>query len=111
MPHIDTDLSELDSYLATISQRGRTMLLPALHYAQNLYGWLNQPVQVTISKALRVPLADIHGVIEFYTMLYNEPTAKRVVRVCEDPACWLAGGKQIMGAIESQIGLKHWRNE
>jgi NADH-quinone oxidoreductase subunit F len=111
MPHTQSNLSELESYLATISHRGRTMLLPALHHAQSLYGWLSEPVQETVSRALRVPLADIHGVIEFYTMLYNEPTAKRVVRVCEDPACWLAGGKEVMGAIEAQLGLSHGQTD
>ena len=101
------DLTPLKAYLDDVSVRGRTVLLPALHYAQSLYGWLPEPVQREISFALRVPLADIHGVIEFYTMFYGEPTAKRVIRVCEDPACSLAGGKDVMAAIEAATGLHH----
>ncbi|MBK9049660.1 MAG: NAD(P)H-dependent oxidoreductase subunit E [Chloroflexi bacterium] len=84
MSHPPVDLSLLKPYLENVAHRGRTMLLPALHYAQSLYGWLPREVQTEISHALRVPQADIHGVIEFYTMFYNEPTAKRVIRVCED---------------------------
>jgi len=101
------DLTLLTSYLDEVAPRGRTMLLPALHYAQSLYGWLPREVQGAISRALRVPAADIHGVIEFYTMFYNEPTAKRVIRVCEDPACHLAGGSAVMAAIEEKLGLHH----
>ncbi len=101
------DLTPLNAYLETVAQRGRTMLLPALHHAQSLYGWLPTEVQRTISFALRVPLADVHGVIEFYTMFYNEPTAKRVIRVCEDVSCSLNGGNQLAHEIAGQLGLKH----
>lgn len=76
-----------------------------LHEAQAIYGWLPGEVQQAIGETLRVPLADIHGVIEFYTMFYNEPTARRVIRVCEDPACYLAGGEAVMAAIEARLGL------
>lgn len=105
MSHPEADLSALQPYLAEIAPRGRAMLLPALHYAQNLYGWLSPAVQEAISRALRVPLADIHGVIEFYTMFYNEPTARRVVRVCEDVACQLAGSEALAEAIGVELGL------
>jgi len=107
MSHAEADLSVLQPYLEEIAPQGRTMLLPALHRAQSIYGWLPRNVQEAISRALRVPLADIHGVIEFYTMFYNEPTARRVVRVCEDPACALAGADAVMSAIEDKLGLHH----
>ena len=107
MNHSTVDLTLLSPYLDEVAPRGRTMLLPALHYAQGLYGWLPREVQAAISRALRVPAADVHGVIEFYTMFYNEPTAKRVIRVCEDPACHLAGGPAVMAAIEEKLGLHH----
>ncbi len=101
------DLTLLQSYLETVKARGRTMLLPALHHAQSLYGWLPREAQHAISEALRVPAADVHGVIEFYTMFYNRPTARRVVRVCEDPACSLAGGRKVMEAVEQSLGIAH----
>ncbi len=107
LPPIELDLTPLEAYLSEVAPRGRTMLLPALHHAQAHYGWLPMEVQETISRALRVPLADIHGVIEFYTMFYNQPTAKQVVRVCEDPACSLAGAQQVMAAIEAELGVDH----
>jgi NADH-quinone oxidoreductase subunit F len=107
MTHTPVNVDLLQPYLDEVAHRGRTMLLPVLHHAQSLYGWLPPEVQEAVSRTLRVPLADIHGVIEFYTMLYNEPTAKRVIRVCEDSACSLAGNKAVMAAIEAKLGLKH----
>ncbi len=106
MSLIEADLSDLQSYLDAHAHRGRTMLLPALHRAHELYGWAPREAQEAISRALRVPLADVHGVIEFYTMFYNEPMARRVVRVCEDSACSLAGAHAVSHAISAELGLE-----
>lgn len=89
------------------NENPRSLLLPLLHEAQIIYGWLPREVQEAIGQTLRVPLADIHGVIEFYTMFYNEPTAKRVVRVCEGTSCHLQGSAEVMQAIEANLGLQH----
>ncbi len=103
----ELDLTPLQTWLDGVSDQGRRQLLPALHEAQRLYGWLPREVQSVISRALRVPEADVHGVIEFYTMYYNAPTAKKVIRVCEDSACRMHDGKAVMAAIEDKLGLKH----
>ncbi len=107
MSHVGAELSALQTYLNEVAGRGRSMLLPALHRTQEIYGWAPPEAQEAISRALRVPLSDVHGVIEFYTMFYNEPTARRVVRVCEDSACTLAGAHEVMARIESELGLRH----
>ncbi len=99
------DLTLLTPLLEKYNGRKREALLPLLHEAQNIYGWLPPEVQEAIGKTLRVPLADIHGVIEFYTMFYSEPTARHVVRVCEDLACSLVGNQAVIQAIEAELGL------
>lgn len=53
-----------------------------------------------------MPLADVHGVIEFYTLFYDEPTSRRVIRVCTDAACALKGGDKILDHLCSQHGLQ-----
>jgi NADH-quinone oxidoreductase subunit F len=85
----DIDLAPLIPAIESYAPMGRSGLLPALHAAQKIYGWISEPVAAQISKSLHVPLADIHGVIEFYSLLYNEPVGKRIIRVCTDQACAL----------------------
>jgi len=49
-----------------------------------------------VARELHVPLADVHGVIEFYSLLYSKPVGKRIIRVCTTlparcemrEACW-----------------------
>ncbi|MFN2221134.1 MAG: NAD(P)H-dependent oxidoreductase subunit E, partial [Candidatus Promineifilaceae bacterium] len=92
----ELDLSLLSPLQERYAGRGRDAFLPMLFDCQSLYGWLPRQVQQAVSETLRVPLADIHGVIEFYTMLYNQPTAKKVVRICDDLACSLAGTEPVI---------------
>lgn len=101
------DLTRLDPLLEQYHGRKRDALLPILHDTQALYGWLPRPALEAISHTLRVPLADIHGVVEFYSMFYSEPMARQVIRVCEDPACHIAGGPAVQAAIEAKLGLHH----
>ena len=65
------DLTLLESVLVRYHGRSRSALLPLLHEAQAIYGWLPREVQEAVSRTLRVPLADVHGVVEFYAMFYN----------------------------------------
>ncbi|MBI5825002.1 MAG: NAD(P)H-dependent oxidoreductase subunit E [Chloroflexi bacterium] len=75
---------------------GRSGLLPALHAAQKIYGWLSESVASEVAKNLNVPLADVHGVIEFYSLFYNKPVGKKIIRVCTDQACALKGGDGLL---------------
>lgn len=100
------DIALLRPILERYAERRRDALLPLLHEAQSICGWLPREVQQAVSETLRVPVAEIHGVIEFYSMFYNTPTGQRVIRICEDPACHLAGAEQIKSAVESSLALK-----
>ena len=98
------ELTPLKSALEEM--KGRSALLPALHVAQNLYGYLPEPVTALVANSLGVPLADVYGVIEFYTMLYKEPVGEVIVRVCGDPSCALQGSDAVTEAL-----CQHWQVE
>lgn len=93
------DLIPLRMALQSLAQQGRPALLPALHAAQKIYGHLPEPVAAEVSRALRVPLADVYGVIDFYAMFYKAPMGKTILRVCTDPACALGGGDALLDGL------------
>lgn len=99
------DLAPLQTILTRLAPQGRSALLPALHQAQALYGHIPEPAARAIGKALRVPLAEVYGVIEFYSLFYPQPIGRRVVRVCTDPACQLAGGEMVLQALSAHLQL------
>ena len=100
------DLSLIHPVLEQYIPLGRSGLLPALHAAQGIYGWLSQQVAAEVATALDVPLAEVHGVIEFYSLFYNKPVGKRIFRVCTDPACALKGSDDILGHLCAANGIK-----
>ncbi|HEX9839296.1 MAG TPA: NAD(P)H-dependent oxidoreductase subunit E [Anaerolineales bacterium] len=102
----EIDLAPLIPAIKAYAPLGRSGLLPALHAAQKIYGWLPEPVAAEVAKSLRVPLADVHGVIEFYSLFYNEPIGKRVIRVCTDQACALKGGDAVLNHLCAHHGLE-----
>jgi NADH-quinone oxidoreductase subunit F len=95
----DSDLTRLRSTLAELTPQGRSALLPALHAAQRLHGWIPEAIAAEVGRALGVPLADVHGVIDFYEMLSRQPLGRTVARVCNAPACALAGGDELANAL------------
>jgi NADH-quinone oxidoreductase subunit F len=92
-------VADMQEYLAVAAERGRAMLLPALLEAQKRYHHVPKDVAAQIGRALKVPLADVYGVIEFYSMLSTEPTGSKVIRICESPACAIAGAAQVREAL------------
>jgi NADH-quinone oxidoreductase subunit F len=95
----DSELEPLRSVLAELTPQGRCALLPALHAAQKIYGWLAEPVVAEVGRVLRVPLADLYGVIDFYAMFQRQPAGRTIVRVCSAPVCALAGADGVAQAL------------
>lgn len=103
MPQID--LTKMHPVLKQYAPQGRTALLPVLHAAQAIYGYIPKPVAAAIAAALNTPLSEVHGVIEFYAFFHEEPVAKTVIHICGDPACALAGADSLFKVIAQKSEL------
>ena len=102
----DLDLDTLVTILNPYTHLGPSALLPALHAAQEWYGYLSEPVAAEVGRRLDVPLADVYGVIDFYSMLYKEPVGEQIVRVCVDPPCAQSGGEQVLDGVTEHLGVQ-----
>jgi len=96
----DSELDRLHAVLEELAPQGRTALLPALHAAQEIHGCIPEAVAVEIGRILRIPLADIHGVIDFYALFLREPPGRTVIQVCNDPVCAMAGSEAFLKRIQ-----------
>ena len=100
-----TQAPDLETVLAGFSGRGREALLPLLWQAQGAYGFISPAHVQRISHLLRVPEADIFGVIGFYTLFHDQPTGRRIIRVCADPVCALAGADHVLHGLCQRLGI------
>jgi len=84
-----------------------SLLLEILHEAQAIYGgWLPRPALTRIAHALNLPLSEVYGVTEFYTMFYTEPVGKKIIRICEDAPCAIRGSEQVQAALCSHLQIE-----
>ena len=79
-------------------------LVPVLHEAQELYGYLPIEVQKKISEGLGVSLSEIYGVVTFYTQ-FSLNKGKYKVNICMGTACYVKGAGQILDKFKEHLGI------
>lgn len=83
----------------------RGALIPVLHEAQEVFGYLPMSVQKKISEGLNIPLAEIYGVVTFYTQFTLKPKGKYKVSVCMGTACYVKGAGLILDKMKEKLGI------
>ena len=81
-------------------------LIPVLHQVQEVYGYLPYEVQKMVAEGLDIPLAEVYGVVTFYTQFTTEPRGKYRISVCMGTACYVKGAGAILERIREKLGLK-----
>jgi NADH-quinone oxidoreductase subunit F len=82
----------------------RHLLLPVLHALQSSAGWISPGGLRYACERLTVPPAEAYGVATFYAMFSVEPRPPRVVHLCDDIACKVAGAEGLIDEVTQQIG-------
>ncbi|ABR50191.1 NADH dehydrogenase (ubiquinone), 24 kDa subunit [Alkaliphilus metalliredigens QYMF] len=81
-------------------------LMPVLHEAQKIFGYIPLEVQKRISEEIEIPLSEIYGVITFYSQFSLEPKGDYVIGVCMGTACYVKGSQPIIDKISELTGTK-----
>lgn len=97
----DDQLAQVDKII--VSHRGKPgALIPVLEQVQEVCGYLPMAVQTLVADGLNLPLANVFGVVTFYSFFTMIPRGKHVIRVCLGTACYVRGGQNILDRM-SQI--------
>jgi NADH-quinone oxidoreductase subunit E len=84
----------------------RSAVLPALRLAQERHGgWLPEEALREVADALDATPAYCHSIASFYDMFHTEPVGERVVGVCTNISCALAGAQDVVEAFERELGV------
>ena len=86
---------------------GRSLILPALKYAQTEKGHLTREDIEAVAEATGFSAAYVESVASFYDRLYLQPTGQRVVSVCVTLSCMLRGSDELMERICDRAGVSH----
>lgn len=80
-------------------------VIPVLHEAQNIYGYLPIEVQEMISEGLDVPLAEIYGIVTFYAQFSLNPKGRYQIGVCLGTACYVKGSGDILNKVKEILKI------
>ena len=81
-------------------------LLPVLHEAQEIYGYLPIEVQQMVADGLGISLSEVFGVATFYSRFSLNPKGKHKISVCLGTACYVKGADKVLAEVESKLGIK-----
>jgi NADH-quinone oxidoreductase subunit E len=84
----------------------RSAVMPALHLAQERYGWLPREAFEEVGEALGLSPAYCMSVASFYDMYHLEPVGKHLVEVCTNISCALVGAQATLEAFQSELGIQ-----
>ena len=86
-------------------KESRGALIPVLHEAQEIYGYLPIEVQTMIAEGLNVPLSKVYGVVTFYAQFSLYPKGKYNIAVCLGTACYVKGSGDIIEKFKQKLGI------
>ena len=83
-----------------------TPLMMILEAIQSEYGYIPLEVQEYVSSLTGIPVAEIYGVVTFYSFFSLTPKGKYVIGVCLGTACYVKGAQLIVDKFVQLLGIQ-----
>ena len=84
----------------------RTPLMMILSDIQKEYGYIPLEVQELVSERTGISVAEIYGVVTFYSFFSLNPKGKYVIGCCLGTACYVKGAQQVSDKFSVLLGIK-----
>ena len=84
----------------------KTPLMMILSDIQNEYGYIPLEVQELVSARTGISVAEIYGVVTFYSFFSLTPKGKYVVGCCLGTACYVKGAQQVIDKFSEILNIK-----
>lgn len=73
---------------------------------QKEYGYIPLEVQEIVSDRTGISVAEIYGVVTFYSFFSLTPKGKYVIGCCLGTACYVKGAQQVIDKFSELLGIK-----
>lgn len=84
----------------------RTPLMMILSDIQKEYGYIPLEVQELVSKKTGKSVAEIYGVVTFYSFFSLAPKGKYIIGCCLGTACYVKGAQQVIDKFSDILGIQ-----
>ena len=83
-----------------------TPLMMILSDIQKEYGYIPLEVQELVSQKTGISVAEIYGVVTFYTYFSLRPKGKYIIGCCLGTACYVKGAQKVIDKFSEILGIK-----
>ena len=84
----------------------KTPLMMILSDIQNEYGYIPLEVQELVSQKTGISVAEIYGVVTFYSFFSLTPKGKYVIGCCLGTACYVKGAQNVIDKFSEILNIK-----
>jgi NADH-quinone oxidoreductase subunit E/NADP-reducing hydrogenase subunit HndA len=81
-------------------------LINILHKTQGEFGYLPEAVQREVALNLNISVAQVYGVVTFYSFFTMKPKGKYPISVCLGTACYVRGADKLVDELKEQLKIK-----
>lgn len=92
--------------LFSIYKPEKDNLIQMLNEIQEHYGYVPMEAQKELSEFLSIPMAEVYGVVTFYSRFSLKPKGKYNVSVCLGTACFVKGSQKIMDRLQERLKIE-----
>jgi len=87
--------------------RGRKgFLIPVLQSVQHVFGYVPKEAIEAISREMKMPTAEIYGVVTFYAQFHLKPRGRHIIRVCRGTACHVRGSLKLLDKVKEMLKVE-----
>ena len=86
--------------------KDKSQLIAILNDVQEKYGYIPKQAQIVISEYLSIPMAEIYGVITFYSRFTLTPKGKYNISICLGTACYVKGSQKILDRAKERLKIE-----
>ena len=96
---------QLEAILKKYKKGDKSQLIQMLNEVQDTFGYITKDSQKALSEFLEMPMAEIYGVITFYSRFTTEPKGKYNIAICLGTACFVKGSEKILERAKQILGI------
>jgi len=82
-------------------------LLPLLHAIQDAVGYVPEYCYASISKALSLSVAEVHGVVTFYHHFRTHKPGRHIMQICRAESCQAMGSEVLEAHAKSCLNVDY----
>ncbi len=99
-------ISEMQEILSKYPKNDKNYLIQILNEVQVYYGYVPEKAMIEISNYLNITMAEIYGVVTFYSRFTLKPKGKYHIAVCLGTACFVKGSEKILDRVKERLQIE-----